>query len=133
VPSAARWSAQSTAARRVEVFGVLHREALEHQQHAVGQARPEAQAVGGFHVGHAAHGRGVLALVKAKPRPFGEQAFKAFGAGEEEFETVRHEYSRALGYLMTRRRIGLPMFSRTPFQQACGWPGTKRAAKGLAA
>ena len=76
----------------VEVFGVLHREALEYQQHTVGQARPEAQAIGGFHVGHAAHGRGVLAgFLKAKPDGFlDQQAFKAFGAGEEEFKTVRH-------------------------------------------
>ncbi len=80
----------------VEVFGVLHREALEDQQHAVGQARPEAQAVGGFHVGHAAHGRGVLAgFLKAKPDGFlDQQAFEALGAGEEEFKTVRHGQSR---------------------------------------
>ena len=76
----------------VKIFGVLHREALEHQQHTVGQARPEAQAVGGFHVGHAAHGRGVLAgFLKAKPDGFlDQQAFEALGAGEEEFKTVRH-------------------------------------------
>jgi hypothetical protein len=27
-----------------------------------------------------------------------EQAFKAFGAGEEKFVMVRHRYSRAFGY-----------------------------------
>ena len=76
----------------VKILGVFHRETLEHQQHAVGQARPEAQAVGGFHVGHAAHGRGVLAgFLKAKPDGFlDQQAFEALGAGEEEFKTVRH-------------------------------------------
>ncbi|MNZ79882.1 hypothetical protein D3C78_984970 [compost metagenome] len=85
----------------VKVVGIFHVEALEHQQHAVGQTRPEAQAVGGFHVGRAADGRGVLAhIVKAQALGlFGKQAFQAFGAGEIKFETVRHVYSRALGYL----------------------------------
>ncbi len=40
----------------VQVFGILHREALEHQQHAVGQARPETQPVSGLHVRRAANG-----------------------------------------------------------------------------
>lgn len=85
----------------VQVVGILHGEALEHQQHAVGQTRPEAQAVGGFHIGGAADGRGVLThFVQAEALGlFGKQAFKAFGAGEVEFETVRHEYSSAFGYL----------------------------------
>ena len=84
----------------VQVVGVLHGKTLEHQQHTVGQTRPDAQAVGGFHVGGAADGRGVLThFVQAKAFGlFGKQAFKTFGAGEVEFETVRHEYSRALGY-----------------------------------
>jgi hypothetical protein len=101
----------------VEVFGVLHREALEHQQHAVGQARPEAQAVSGFHVGHAAHGRGVLAhLLKAKPDGFfDEQAFKAFGAGEEEFETVRHGIPEPLASDGGRRIAG--RFPIRPFSR----------------
>ncbi len=83
----------------VEVFGVLHRETLEHQQHTVGQTRPEAQAIGGFHGRHATHGGGVLArFFKAKPDGFlDEQAFKAFGASEEEFETIGHGNSRAFG------------------------------------
>ncbi len=81
----------------VEILGVLHREALEHQQHPVGQARPQAQAIGRLHVGHAAHGRSVLTrLLKAKPDGFlDQQAFKAFGTGEEDFVTIRHGNTRA--------------------------------------
>ena len=108
----------------VEVVGVLHVEALEHQQHSVGQARPDAQAVGGFHVGGAANGRGVLAhLIEAEALGlFGEQAFQALGAGEIEFETVRHEDSRAFGYLTDEATHRPAMFARTPFQQASEWP-----------
>ncbi|MNO56270.1 hypothetical protein D3C76_467820 [compost metagenome] len=82
----------------VQVFGVLHLETLEHQQHAVGQARPQAQAISGFHGGHAAYGRGVLPrFLKAKPDGFlDEQAFKAFRASEEEFETIGHGNSEPL-------------------------------------
>ncbi|BAN55606.1 hypothetical protein PPUJ13061_45200 [Pseudomonas putida] len=75
-------------------------------------------------------------LVKAKALGlFGKQAFEAFGAGEVEFETVRHEYSRALGYLTDEATHRHAMFARMPFQQACGWPflAHKRAAKGRAA
>ena len=81
----------------VEVFGVLHRETLEHQQHPVRQTRPQAQAISGFHGGHAAHGRSVLTrFFKAKPDGFlDEQAFKAFRASEEEFETIGHGNFRA--------------------------------------
>ncbi len=81
----------------VEVLGILHREALEHQQHPIGQARPQAQAIGRLHVGHAAHGRSVLTrLLKAKPDGFlDQQAFKAFGTGEEEFVTIRHGNTKA--------------------------------------
>jgi len=77
----------------VQVIGVLHREALEDQQHAVAQARPKAQAVGGFHVGLATNRRGVLThLLQTKATGlFGKQAFQALGAGEIKFETVRHE------------------------------------------
>jgi hypothetical protein len=61
-------------------------------------------------------------LVKAEaPGLFGEQAFKAFGTGEVKFETVRHEYSSALGYLTDGATHRPAMFARTPFQQACGW------------
>jgi len=83
----------------VQVFSVFHREALEHQQHPVGQTRPQAQAISGLHGRHATHGGGVLAgLFKAKPDGFlDEQAFKAFGASEEEFETIGHGISRAFG------------------------------------
>ena len=83
----------------VEVLGILHREAFKHQQHAVGQARPETQAISGLHVGHAAHSGGVLArFLKAKPDGFlDQQAFEAFGASEEEFVTIRHGNSRAFG------------------------------------
>ncbi|MNQ16264.1 hypothetical protein D3C85_292610 [compost metagenome] len=80
----------------VEVFSVFHRETLEYQQHAVGQTRPEAQAISGFHGRHATHGGSVLArFFKAKPDGFlDEQAFKAFWASEEEFETIGHGNSR---------------------------------------
>lgn len=83
----------------IQVFSVFHREALEHQQHPVGQTRPQAQAISGFHGGHATHGGGVLAsFFKAKPDGFlDKQAFKAFGASEEEFETIGHGISRAFG------------------------------------
>ncbi|GHS81899.1 hypothetical protein PAGU2196_27330 [Pseudomonas sp. PAGU 2196] len=53
---------------------------------------------------------------------FREQAFQAFGAGEVNFETVRHEYSRALGYLTDEATHRPAMFARTPFQQASEWP-----------
>ena len=81
----------------VQVFGILHRETLEHQQHPVRQTRPQAQAVSGFHGRHAAHGRGVLAcFFKAKPDGFlDQQAFKAFGASEEDFELIGHWIFRA--------------------------------------
>ncbi|MCY1178932.1 hypothetical protein D9M73_193070 [compost metagenome] len=76
----------------VEVVGIFHGKALEHQQHPVAQARPQAKAIGRLHVGRAANGRGVLAhLFKAKPAGFlSEQTFKALGAGEKEFVTIRH-------------------------------------------
>jgi len=45
----------------VQVFSVLHRETLEHQQHTVGKTRPQTQAVGSFHICHASNGRGMLA------------------------------------------------------------------------
>ncbi|GLO15629.1 hypothetical protein PPUJ20028_42140 [Pseudomonas putida] len=66
---------------------------------------------------------------------FGKQAFKAFGAGEVKFETVRHVYSRALGYLTDEATHHPAMFARMPFQQACGWPfqAHEHAAKGRAA
>ena len=81
----------------VQVFGVLHRETLEHQQHPVRQTRPQAQAISGFHGGHAAHGRGVLtSFFKAKPDGFlDQQAFKAFGTSEEDFELIGHWNLRA--------------------------------------
>src|SRR5471032_2529720 len=83
----------------VQVFGVLHRETLEHQQHPVRQTRPQAQAISGFHGGHAAHGRGVFTrFFKAKPDGFlDEQAFKAFGASEEDFELIGHWSFKAFG------------------------------------
>ncbi|MNP53645.1 hypothetical protein D3C76_1481350 [compost metagenome] len=74
-------------------------------------------------------------LVKAKALGLlGKQAFKAFRAGEVEFETVRHEYSRALGYLTDEATHRPAKFARMPFQQTCGWPfaAHKRAAKGRA-
>jgi len=121
----------------VKVVCVLHRETLEHQQHAVGQARPEAQAVGGFHVGGAADGRGVLThIVEAEASGFfGKQAFQAFGAGEVKFETVRHEYSSALGYVSdkaTHRRAdvcpnALPASVRVAFPTASSQQGGRAA------
>ncbi|MNQ84355.1 hypothetical protein D3C85_994810 [compost metagenome] len=83
----------------IQVFGVLHCETLEDNQDPVRQARPQAQAIGGFHGGHATHGRGVLArFLKAKPDGFlDKQAFEAFRASEEEFVTIRHGGSRAFG------------------------------------
>ncbi len=81
----------------VQVFGVLHREALEYQQHAVGQTRPETQPVSGLHVGRAANGRGVLTgfLQTQRRGFFGKQTFEAFGASKEKFVAIRHVYSRA--------------------------------------
>ncbi|MNZ16764.1 hypothetical protein D3C78_337440 [compost metagenome] len=89
----------------VEIVGVFHVEALEHQQHAVAQARPQAQPVGGFHVGAAANRRSVLAhFFQAEAAGFfGKQAFKAFGTGEVKFETVRHGVSRALSNKVERQ------------------------------
>ncbi|MNJ56761.1 hypothetical protein D3C77_523240 [compost metagenome] len=75
-------------------------------------------------------------ILQAQPTGFfGKQAFQALGAGEIEFETVRHEDSRAFGYLTDEATHRPAMFARTPFQQACGWPFPthKRAAKGRAA
>ncbi|MCY1354067.1 hypothetical protein D9M69_404260 [compost metagenome] len=76
----------------VELLGVPHREALEHQQHPVGQAGPEAQAVGGLQVTLATHRSHLLAhVLQAEARGlFGQQAFKALRAGEEKFVVVRH-------------------------------------------
>ena len=46
----------------------------------------------------------------------GQQAFEAFWAGEEKFVTVRHEYSRALGY--SGRTTHCPTrFKQTPFKE----------------
>lgn len=83
----------------VQVFSVFHRETLEHQQHPVRQTRPQAQAISGFHGGHAAHGRSVFTrFFKAKPDGFlDEQAFKAFWASEEDFELIGHWNFRAFG------------------------------------
>ncbi len=98
----------------VEVFGVLHGEALEHQQHAVAQARPQAQAIGRFHVGHAAHGGGVFAGVfEAKRGGFlSKQAFEAFGAGEKEFVTIRHGVSRGISHKWKGNASPFPSLTR---------------------
>ncbi|MCY1292059.1 hypothetical protein D9M70_412710 [compost metagenome] len=76
----------------VELVGIGHAEALEHQQHAVGQARPQAQAIGHLQVGAAANGRGVgVHLFQPEAGGLlGEQGFQAFRAGEKNFVTVRH-------------------------------------------
>ncbi|MNP27016.1 hypothetical protein D3C76_1199020 [compost metagenome] len=76
----------------VKLLGVPHREALEHQQHAVGQAGPEAQAVGGLQVSLATHCSHLLAdVLQAEAHGlFGQQALQALRAGEEKFVVVRH-------------------------------------------
>ncbi|MCY1213549.1 hypothetical protein D9M68_394340 [compost metagenome] len=81
----------------IEVLGVLHRKARQHQQHPVRQPGPEAEAVRGFQVALAAHGGNLLAhLLQSELRGlFGQQAFQAFRAGEEKFVAVRHWNSRA--------------------------------------
>ncbi|MCY1435443.1 hypothetical protein D9M71_515400 [compost metagenome] len=76
----------------VELLGIRHRETRQHQQHPVGQARPQAQAVGGFQVAFAAH-RGNLRLSRAQAELLGflqQQAVEALRAGEEKFVDIRH-------------------------------------------
>ncbi|MNV95760.1 hypothetical protein D3C71_1906910 [compost metagenome] len=76
----------------VEAFGVLDREAPEHQQYPVGQARPQAQAISRLHPGDAPDGGRMLARL-LEPQVAGfleQQAFQALGAGEKEFVTIRH-------------------------------------------
>jgi hypothetical protein len=112
----------------VEVFGVLHREALEHQQHAVGQARPEAQAVGGFHVGLPRTAE-VCSRTSSRPSPgfFDEQAFKAFGAGEESSKRSDMVFQSLWLVMAATHRPEFPV----TFQAGAG-PRT-RACAGLAA
>ena len=76
----------------IQVFGILHREARQHQQHTVGQTRPQAQAVSRLQIGNPTDRRGLLAHF-LQPEPGGlfcKQPFQPFGASEKKFVTIRH-------------------------------------------
>ncbi|MNN06627.1 hypothetical protein D3C81_1194240 [compost metagenome] len=76
----------------VQRLGVIHREAAEHQQHAVGQPRPQAQAIGGFHAALPLHGGHLGApFEQAQVGGFLEQqGFQALGAGQNERVQIGH-------------------------------------------
>jgi len=76
----------------VEFFGVAQWEARHHQQHTVGQTRPQTQPVRGFHAGLATHRCHLLAgLFQAEPtRLFQQQALKAFRASQVQLKLLRH-------------------------------------------
>lgn len=78
--------------RHVHGLGVLHRESRQHQQDPVGQARPQAEAIGHLQAALPAHRRHLGArLVQAEPlRLFEEQAFQAFRAGQKQFVNISH-------------------------------------------
>ncbi|VFT10908.1 Uncharacterised protein [Pseudomonas aeruginosa] len=78
--------------RHVHGLGVLHRESRQHQQDPVGQARPQAEAIGHLQAALSAHRRHLGArLVQAEPlRLFEEQAFQAFRAGQKQFVNISH-------------------------------------------
>lgn len=83
----------------IKLVGVVHGKARQHQQHAVGQARPQAQAIGHFDLGMATYCSSLLAHLLQAQRLglFQQQAFKPFGAGQYDFVTFRHGCSTAYG------------------------------------
>ncbi|MNE02579.1 hypothetical protein D3C80_950600 [compost metagenome] len=76
----------------VQCLGVVHREAAEDQQHAVGQTRPQTQAIGGFQAALPLHGGHLRASVE-QPQCVGlleQQGFQALGTGENEWVQIGH-------------------------------------------
>ena len=71
---------------QIQPLGVFHREARQHQQHPIGQSRPEAQAVGIRETRLAAHRRGLAAgFLQAEALGlFQQQGLESLGTGEDE-------------------------------------------------
>ena len=83
----------------IKLVGVIHGKARQHQQHAVGQARPQTQSIGHLDFGMAAD-RGRLLARILQPKPpglFQQQALEPLGAGQHDFVTIRHGCSTAYG------------------------------------
>src|SRR5690606_5131070 len=102
----------------IERFGVCRGEAVEYQQHAVRESRPEAQPIRHLQRALTTNGGGLLACL-FKPEVdglFEQQAFETLGASEDKFVAVGHGISRkvfgwaALRLLaaLSKKVIGLP-------------------------
>ncbi len=71
---------------QVQRLGIFHRETGQHQQYPVGQARPEAQAIGIREARLAAHRRGLAAgFLQAEALGLlQQQGLETLGTGEDE-------------------------------------------------
>src|SRR5690606_6909367 len=101
----------------IERFGVCRGEAVEYQQHAVRESRPEAQPIRHLQRGRTTIGAGLL---RCHSRPmthglFEQQAFETLGAGEDKFVAVGHGISRKVfGWAALRLLAALSKKSNRP-------------------